>query len=424
LAKSEIIKKENCRVVLKVEIPVDEVKAEFEKVYKGLTQHASVPGFRKGHVPLTIIKTRYAELAKEEVLQHLISSSFQDAIKEKNLEVLTEPSVEEAQLKPEEPLTYKAIFDVRPEIKLGDYNKAKLTKKIKKITEKDLDASLKDIQERFAQYITVEKKELELKDYALVDIKITEGEKETLNREGVTIYIDDAGFGKGFGEKVTGLKKEEEREFTLKVPAKEGDKEIEKEMKFRIKLREIKEKRLSPVDDELAKDVGLDNLEKLKEDLKKRLEAFEEEKTHRELTGQIDEHILSIGEVSPPASVIKKREEFLLKEMQQSFEQQGKKDEYKAKEEELKKVAREGSLRRVKLAYLLDEIGRRENIKVNEEEIEADLKTMFGENKEGLKNARERLRKEHAWENYALRIRERKIYQHIMDKAEIIKKEE
>ena len=413
MATSEIVKKENCRVVLKVEIPQDEVKAEFEKVYKGLIQHASVPGFRKGHVPLTIIKTRYGELAKEEVMQHLISSSFQDAIKEKNLEVLTEPLVEEAQLKPEEPLSYKATFDVRPEIKLGDYNKAKFTKKIKKITEKDLDASLKDIQERFAQYITVEKKELALKDYALVDIKVTEGGKETLNREGVTIYIDDAGFGKGFGEKVTGLKKEEERGFTL------GEK-----MNVWIKLRDIKEKRLSPVDDELAKDVGLDNLEKLKEDLQKRLEAFEEEKAHRELIGQIDEHILSIGEVSPPESVIKKREEFLLEEMRQSFEQQGKKDEYKAKEEELKKGAREGSLKRVKLAYLLDEIGRRENIKVNEEEIEADLKGMFGENKEGLKNARERLTKEKAWENYTLRIRERKIYKHVMDKAEIIKKEE
>ena len=413
MAKSEIVKKENCRVVLKIEIPQDEVKAEFEKVYKGLVQHASVPGFRKGHVPLTIIKTRYKELAKEEVMQHLISSSFQDAIKEKNLEVLTEPLVEEAQLKPEEPLSYKATFDVRPEIKLGDYNKAKLTKKIKKITEKDLDASLKDIQERFAQYSTVEKKELELKDYAFVDIKVTEGGKETLNREGVTIYIDDAGFGKGFGEKVTGLKKEEEREFTL------GEK-----MNVWIKLRDIKEKRLSPVDDELAKDVGLDNLEKLKEDLQKRLEAFEEEKAHRELIGQIDAHILSIGEVSPPESVIKKREEFLLEEMRQSFEQQGKKDEYKAKEEDLRKGAREGSLRRVKLAYLLDEVGRRENIKVNEEEIEADLKTMFGENKEGLKNARERLTKEKAWENYTLRIREQKIYKHVMDKAEIIKKEE
>ncbi len=415
MAKSEIVQKENCRVMLKVEIPVDEVKAEFEKVYKGLIQHASVPGFRKGHVPLAIIKARYKEPAREEVMQHLISSSFQDAIKEKNLEVLTEPLVEESQLKPEEPLSYKATFDVRPEIKLGDYNKAKLTKKIKKITEKDLDASLKDIQERFAHYITVEKKELELKDYALVDIKVTEGGKETLNREGVTIYIDDAGFGKGFGEKVTGLKKEEEREFTLKIPTPHH---------FWIKLRDIKEKRLSPVDDELAKDVGLDSLEKLKENIHKRLEAFEEEKAHRELIGQIDEHILSIGEVSPPASAVKKREEFLLEEMRQSFEQQGKKDEYKAKEEELRKGAREGSLRRVKLAYLLDEVGRRENIKVNEEEVEADLKGMFGENKEGLKNARERLTKEHAWENYCLGIRERKIYRHVMDKAEIIKKEE
>jgi len=411
-------------VVLKVEIPVDEVKAEFEKVYKGLVKSASVPGFRKGKVPLTIIKTRYGELAKEEVMRQLISSSFYDAIKEKNLEILTEPLVEEAKLKSEEPLSYKATFEVRPEIKLGDYNKLKLTKKTKKITEKDLDASLKDIQERFAQYLTVEKKELSPKDYAFVDIKVTEGGKETLNREGVTIHIDDEGFGKGFSEKVTGLKKGEEREFTLKLPVKEGDKDVKKEIKFWIKLREVKEKRLSPIDDELAKDVGLDSLEKLKADIQKRLEAFEEEKVYRELIRQIDEHILSVGELSPSESAVKKREEFLLEEMRHNFEQQGKKDEYKTREEELRKGAHESSLRRVKLAYLLDEVGRRENIKVNEEEVEADLNVMFGENKEGLRRARERLEKEKAWDNYALRIRERKIYQHIIDKAEIKKEEE
>ena len=330
MATSEIIEKENCRRVVKVEVSAEEVKAEFDRAYKGFIKDASVPGFRKGKVPLAIIKTRYGEHVKEEVMRKLISSSFYDIIKEKNLEILSEPLIEEVQLKPEEPFSYKAGFEVRPEIKLGDYNKLKLTKKIKKITREDIDNSLKDIQERFAKNKT------------------------------------------------------------------------------------------NPIDDELAKDIGFDNLEKLKEDIQKRLEVSEEERVYHELIRQIDERILSIGELAPPESAVKRREEFLLEEMRHGFEQQGKKDEYKTREEEFRKGAREGSLRRVKLAYLLDEVGRRENIKVNEEEVEADLKGMFGDNKEGIRKARDRLIKEKTWENYSLRIRERKIYQYLIDKAEIV----
>ena len=164
MATSEIIEKENCCRVLKVEVPAEEVRAEFDKAYKGFIKNASVPGFRKGKVPLTIIKTRYGEHVKEEVIRKLISSSFYDIIKEKNLEILSEPLIEEVQLKPEEPFSYKASFEVRPGIKLGDYNKLKLTKKIKKIVQDDIDNSLKDIQERFAQYITVEDKDIAPKD--------------------------------------------------------------------------------------------------------------------------------------------------------------------------------------------------------------------------------------------------------------------
>ena len=403
MVKSEIIEKQNCRVKLKVEIPAEEVTQEFEKVYKDFIRHATVPGFRKGKVPLTIIKARYKEAAKEEVLRQLISSSFQAAIKEKNLEVMTEPSVDEVDLKPEAPFLYKAVFEIRPEIKLGDYNKLKLTKKTKKITEKDVDASLKDIQERFAKYATVEGRDLAPGDYALADIKITEGGKEKANKEGIIIQIDDKAFGPGFEEKVKGLKKDEEREFSLK------------EMNFWIRLRDVKAKVTSPIDDELAKDVGMDSLEKLKEDIQKRLESFEAEKVRGELIKQIDERILSIGDLVPPESAVKKREELLLEEMRRDFDRQGKQDEYKTKEEELRKNAQESSLRAIKIAYLLDEVGKRENITVSEEKAEEELKKIFGDSKKDLKSI---------IPNYSLRLREQKIYQHIIDKADIKTEEE
>ena len=407
MVKSEIIEKENCRRVLKIEVPAEEVKAEFEKAYKELARQATVPGFRRGKAPFSIIKTRYEAEAKAEVVRTLVSSSFSEAVKASNLEVITEPLIRDIEFKSEAPLSYKAELEVRPEIKLGNYQKLKLTRRVKKITGQEIDGSLKEIQERLARYVTVEGRALAPQDYAIVDLKISEGGVEKFKREGMLIQVRDEHFGQGFSEKVTGLNKGEEREFDLK------------ELHYWIKLREIKEKHLSPLDDELARDVKFNTLEELKADISRRLESREAERTHSDLKRQIDELLLKDGEVVPPESQVKKREEYWLEELRRDLEWQGKKDEFKAGEEEWRKKMREVSLKEIKVAYLLDEIGRREHIEAAEPEIDQELRKISGDSEEALKNTRERLKKEDLWDSYVSGIREGNIYKFIIASAEV-----
>ncbi len=300
---------------------------------------------------------------------------------------------------------------MRPEIKLGNCHKLKLTRRVKKITSQEIEEGLKEIQERLARYITVEGRALTPQDYAIVDLKIKEGGVEKFKREGMLIQVTDEHFGQGFGEKVSGLNKGEEREFDLK------------ELHFQIKLREIKEKRLSPLDDELARDVKFNTLEELKADISRRLESREAERTHSDLKRQIDELLLKDGEVVPPESQVKKREEYWLEELRRDLEWQGKKDEFKAKEEEWRKKMREVSLKEIKVAYLLDEIGRREHIEAAEPEIDQELKKISADTEEALKNTRERLKKEDLWDSYVSRIRDGKIYQFILNNALLAEEE-
>lgn len=423
MVKSEIIEKENCRRVLKIDVPAAEVKAELEKVYKELAKHAMVPGFRRGKVPLAVIKTRYEEEARAETVRTLVSSSFSEAVKASNLEIITEPLIRDIEMKPEEGLAYKAELEVRPEIKLGHYHKLKLTRRIKEITPAEVEEGLKEIQERLARYVTVEGRTLCPQDYAIVDLQVTEGGAEKFKREGMLVQVVDEHFGPGFSEKAAGLNKGEEREFDLKVQDKSGREAAEKDVHFWIKLREIKEKRLSPLDDELAKDVKFNTLEELKADIQKRLEKREEERTFGDLKRQIDEALLKGGELVPPESQVKKREEYWLGEILRDLEWQGKKDEFKAKEEEWRKKMRELSLSEIKVAYLLDAIGKSEHIEASEEEIDRELKKISGDSAEALKRTKERLKKEELWDNYVSRINEGKIYQFIIAQAEVAEEE-
>lgn len=424
MATGEIIEKEKCRRVLKIDIPASEVKAEFEKIYRGLIENASIPGFRKGKAPLNIVKARYSKWVREEVMQRLIYTSMWDVFEKKNLEILCVPRVEEGELDPERDFSYRVTVEVRPEINLGDYNRMKLTIRVREIKQEDIDSVVRTIQERMARYIAIEKEELAPGDYALVDIKVTEKGEERVNRERVVIYADDSAFCPGFGEKIKGLKKGEEREMVLTVLAKEGKEALEKEMNFWIRLIDIREKRLPPVDNELAKDMGFETLEGLKAEIRKRLEEWQGERIYDEMCRQIDEGLLKIGDLVPPECIVRHRADTVLKEIRHNMERDGKKEEYRKNEEELKKIVYEDSIRWAKLAYLLDEIGRRENIDVSREEIEQILRNIFGNDEDGLRRARERLTREEKWEDYALMIRERKIYHHIMARAEITERRE
>jgi trigger factor len=422
MVKSEIIEKEDCRRVLRIEVPAEAVKAEYDKVYKELARQATVPGFRRGKAPFSVIKSRYEAEAGAEVVRTLVGSSLNQAVKTASLEIICEPVICDIEFKPEAPLSYKAELEVRPEVKLGPYQKFKLARRVKKITPPDVEEGLKEIQERLARYVTVEGRALAHQDYAMVDLNINEAGAERFKREGMLIHVSDEHFGQGFSEKVSGLNKGEEREFDLKVPDK--DKEApQKELHFRIKLREIKEKRLSPLDDELAKDVRFNTLEELRADIRRRLESREEEKTFGDLKRQVDELLLKDGEVVPPESQVKKREEYWLAEILRDLEWQGKKDEFKARQDEWQKKMRDVSLKEIKVAYLLDEIGRREQIEANEEEIGSDLKKISGDSDEALKNSRERLKKEGLWDSYVSRIREGKIYQFIINSALLAEEE-
>lgn len=418
LVKSEIIESENCRRLLKIEVSKEEVGAEFEKAYKDILKNAAVPGFRKGKVPLNIIKTRYRDLATGEAMKKLISSSLWEAVKEKNLEVVTEPALEKGDLKPDEAFSYTVSFEVRPEIKLGDYKKIKIIKKIKETKEEDIDRVLKDLQERFSRFPTVEDRDLAKGDFALVDIKVTEKGHERVNREGIIIDVEDGDYP-GFSEKVQGLKKGEEREFTLKVPVKEKDKEIEEELSFWIRLREVKTKQTPPIDDGLAKDAGFDTLEDLKIDIRKRLEDSENMRSYNDMRNQVSDYLLSAGDLTLPESIVKEREESLLKEARHNMEREGRIDEYREHEEEIKREICESNIKQIKLAYLLDEIGKRENIDVTKEEIEEGLKGIFGEDRDRVKKAIEEMKEADRFESYVQTVREKKVYKYLIDNSEI-----
>lgn len=147
---------ENCKKQLHLEIPADVVRAETDKVAGTLARQVNVPGFRPGHAPKSVIKTRFRKELRDEVVSHLLPESLQKAITDKDLKVIGEPAVDELKFGDDESINVTITVSVKPEFEMADYQGMPLTKRVYKIRDEDVDKELERLRETQAELVPVE----------------------------------------------------------------------------------------------------------------------------------------------------------------------------------------------------------------------------------------------------------------------------
>lgn len=398
---SKIIKKEGTKVELEITISKEKFNNAIDEAFKNNSNKFKIPGFRNGKVPKDIVEKTYGEeIMYEEAFNMIADEEYSNAIAEHNLVVVSNPQLNITSIGKDKDVIFTVSLHVKPEITLKKYKGLEIKKVNVTITEKDVENELENIKNKNARIITKQDQVVEKNDIANIDF---EGFLDKVPFEGgkaekYDLEIGSNSFIPGFEEQLIGMKAGEEKEITTTFPKDYGNKDLAgKDTIFKIKLHEVKQKEVSSLDDEFAKDVSeFDTLEEYKQSLKQELQNKKEASAKAEKEAQTIEKLTENVEVDIPEPMIEKQIELIMSDVEQNLSYQGLDlNKYmelsNIKEDELKAQFRDNAIKDIKLKLALEYIQKKEDLTVDEKEIDKkieELSNTYGKKEEAdsLKN--------------------------------------
>jgi len=362
---------------VRVELPAETVAGEFSRAYKNLGQRVRVKGFRTGKIPRTVLQGIYGDEVKSEVRSHLVEESLGEVIKERGLQVVSRPEVEANELAEGGAFSFSAIFEVKPEIKVKDYLGVEVERVRLSVTDSQVEAALRRLQEGHARLEPIEGRDIVQKgDFVTLDFEGSIAGKTFSGSKGEN-YLVEIGGGRAlpqFENAVTGLKKAERQTVQVNYPEDYPNKDIAgKAVEFSVVVREIKEKVLPVLDDEFAKDHGeCGSLDELKSRIRMRLEDELKRYQDEDLKEKILSRLLESHSFTTPLSMIERQTRYLM-ERYQNEPSQGGSDTNAPRMEEARKTLEARAARQVQATLLVEKISQLENIAVTDKDVQAQV---------------------------------------------------
>jgi len=363
----------NCQIALDIEAEDSELDKSLDAAYHRLVNKVSIPGFRKGKAPRAILAQHIGKKnLLEEALEHLIPQLYKQAIESQSLDPIAKPQIEITQT---EPVVFKAILSLKPEVKLGDYHSIKLEPEPVEVGEKEVAAAVERIRAEQGAWVPVDRP-VGLDDLVTMDIEANVEGKPWLNHKGVTYEVDKDSYSPalGFASHLQGVEKNKEKTFSLTIPDDHTIKEIRgKEGIFKVTVTEIKEKLLPELDDELAQGAGYDNLSAMKEKVAASLRAKAEVESGFELRRRAIDALVESSEVNYPPIL---EDEEIAGLMRDEAQRLGFREltDYLMRsnktEEELQQELRPIAKRRLTQGLVLGELAEEEKIEINSTEVD------------------------------------------------------
>jgi trigger factor len=363
-------------VHLGLEVDAKLAEKEYEKACRMLSQQMNVPGFRRGKAPRKIIEKQVGvDYIKTRALEAIVPKLLSDAITDEKLDVITEPQIDSCEFDLGSPLKFTAKFEVRPEVTLGDYKGIQVKVPEATLPEGALERALQSIAESKTSLQTIDPRPVKMGDTVLLDFecfvndKLVEGGKT----EGLVLEVKQGSFIEGFCDQL--VDKTPDQDFDVKVKFPEDYRNTElagQDALFKVKLKEIRQRVVPPIDDELAKQLGQESVEALKEALNERLEEeiFQENEMRAQRT--VVESVVAKSTVDIPESMIEREQALLLQQVRRYLEQNNQTWETFEKSDDFETVKAnklEEARQRVLTSLVLGAIVKAEQLTIERDEL-------------------------------------------------------
>jgi len=372
-----------------VEVEAEEVDKKIEKAYRDLGKSVSIPGFRKGRIPLNILEGRFGSQVLSDVTRDLVNESLPRALEESGAYPLTMPVIENDVLQKGTDFRYTAVMEVKPEINLGDYTGLEVEKEKFSVTKEEVEKQLQEIQRSRGQLHNVEENRgIREEDYVLLHYEGFENGEPVpgLKDENHMIRVGSGEFNTDLEARLVGLAKGNKEKIRVKFPDDYKDKNLAgKDIDFDIEILDIKEMELPALDDAFAQGMGAQfkTLEDVEREIEKELTRREESRVDREAKARLVEKICSGLEFDLPESLVDQELNSAVQSIKQNFERSGGDFEQSGLDlNALRENFREPAEFRVKRMLVLSEIAREQHMEVTEADLSkgfADLASGIGQ---------------------------------------------
>ena len=381
----QVEKLEKNMAKLTIEVEAEKFVAETVKVYNKNKNQISVQGFRKGKAPQALIEKLYgAGIFYEEAADALIQQVYGDAVKESGLDIVSYPSIELVQVEKGKPFIFTAEVAVRPEVELGQYMGVEIEKVETEVTEEELEAEIKRLQDQNSREITVERP-AENGDTVVIDyVGSVDGvEFEGGKGENYPLVLGSNSFIPGFEEQLVGAAADADVDVNVTFPEEYHAEELAgKAALFKVKVHEVKTKEYPEVDDEFAQGISdFDTLAEFKEDLMKRLAERKAETANAEKQQKVMDVVVGSAKMDIPDAMVQKSVDDMMNQYAQQLSSQGLSMDVYFKYTgmtpvQLAEQFKPQALANIKNRLVLDAIVAAENIEVTEEDIDKEVNRM------------------------------------------------
>lgn len=369
-----------CKKLLRVEMDADAVKQAFEEATRHYLRNVRLPGFRPGKAPQAMVVRQFADAIKEEAKRRLLNDSYAQALKEHELRPITKPEVEEGDLAQDAPFSYTVTVEIEPEFTLPEYKGVPVRVEEAHVTDADLEKALEVLREQKATYEDVDRP-VSTGDFVVVKYTGTcEGKPITdfnptarglTQQEKYWLEVRTEHFIPGFTDQLLGAAKGDHRTVQVHFPEDFVIKEVAgKSGVYEVDLLEIKEKKLPPLDEELAKAYQAENLEQLRAGVTKDLERELEDKRQRTVREQVINSLLSRSTIELPETLVQHETRNVVYDIVKSNAERGvPKEAMDEQQEQIYAVASNSAQERLKVRFLFERIAEAEKITVTQAEM-------------------------------------------------------
>jgi trigger factor len=414
-----------CKRELTIEVPVDVVSGEREKIVGRYAKLARIPGFRKGKVPATVVRQRFADEIKKDLVESLVPRYFREETAKQALLPVSQPRVTDLHWNDGEPLKFTAEFEILPDFKVAAYDDIKPETIDTNVTEEDVEQALKNLRLQHATYNAVEdERPLADGDFAVVSFrgvpKDSEQDADSKPVEVNEVMVEIGGDNTipEFSENLRGAKAGEHRSFDVKYGDDFSDKRLAgKTMTYEVDVKSVKTRAIPEPTDEFAKELSADfaTYDDLRNRLRENMKAEKEHEAEHQGKDKIVAELVSRNDFPVPDAMVDQQIDLRLERGLRALAAQGMKTEDMKRMDfdRLRAGQREGALREVKASLILEQIAEQEKIDVSDEELEQELQGIALQAKQPVEQVRARLTQDGGMDRIRHRIRNEKTLNHL-----------
>ncbi|HXU15137.1 MAG TPA: trigger factor [Terriglobales bacterium] len=401
---------------IEVKVPAEEVTRETDALIQKYQKLARIPGFRRGHVPASVIRQRFRQDIQNDVVDALVPKYFRKETERLGLTPISQPRVTDLHVHDGEGLHFKASFDVMPAIKVDGYKELRAEHPETVVTDQEVDDQLKALQESKATYSPVEGRSVEDGDFAQVSLdgtpKMEDEGTKPVHMDDILVEIAGKNTMQEFTENLRGTNPGDERTFDVNYPDDFSDERLRgKAFAYKVKVNAIKQKSLPELNDDFAKEVGeFKTIDEIRQRVRDGMEHDRQHEAEREAKDKLLAELIRRNDFDVPEALVEHQVDLRLERGLRALAAQGMSQEHMKKMDfgRLRAGQRDQAIQEVKASLLLEKIADSENIQVGDEEIDREVEALAKQTNQAADDIRARLTKDGALDRIRNRIRNEK----------------